>query len=135
MDHVSSSKRSDIMRAVKGRDTGPELVVRRALHRAGFRYRLHVRSLPGTPDIVFPARRKVIFVHGCFWHGHKNCAKARLPKTRVSFWSHKIALNSRRDKARIAQLRQLGWRALVVWQCQLREPDAVFSRVREFIGE
>jgi DNA mismatch endonuclease (patch repair protein) len=135
VDHVPRSKRSEIMRAVRGKDTGPELVVRRALHRAGYRYRLHVKTLPGTPDIVFPSRRKVVFVHGCFWHGHPRCAKARLPKTQVAFWLAKVTLNRKRDQARIEQLKRQGWKVLVVWQCQLKNPQSAFSQLRLFLGE
>lgn len=134
VDHVSPLKRSEIMRAVGTRDTGPELAVRRLLHRAGFRYRLHVKVLPGTPDIVLPRHRAVIFVHGCYWHGHEGCPKARLPKSRPDYWSAKIADNRRRDRDRISLLLKSGWRPLVVWQCELREPDRVRARLLKFLS-
>lgn len=133
MDRFTPQKRSEIMRSIRARDTGPELAIRRALHRAGFRYRVHVRSLPGTPDIVFPGRRKVIFVHGCFWHGHAKCKKARLPKTRVDFWRKKIELNRKRDVSRIAALRGAGWKVLVLWQCELSNLTRSQRRAEHFL--
>ena len=134
-DHVDQATRSKIMRAVQSKNTGPEMTVRRLLHGAGYRYRLHAPDLPGRPDLVFRQRRKVIFVHGCFWHGHRGCSKAKLPKTRVEFWRGKVALNQERDAARIRDLRRLGWRSLVVWQCQLRRPDTVLRRLVRFLEE
>jgi DNA mismatch endonuclease (patch repair protein) len=133
MDHVSSEKRSAIMAAVKSKHTRPELIIRRLIHKAGFRYRLHDRHLPGSPDIVFRSRRSVVFVHGCFWHGHAGCPKARLPLTRPEFWSQKVASNRRRDRATIRALRRAGWGALVVWQCQLRTPTRVLSKITKFL--
>jgi DNA mismatch endonuclease (patch repair protein) len=135
VDHVDRAKRSMIMRAVRSTHTGPELIVRRLLHKAGYRYRLHGSDLPGRPDLIFPARHKIVFVHGCFWHGHRGCSKARLPKTRVSFWSNKIALNRQRDASTIRQLKRQGWRSLVVWQCQLRRPERVLQRLVRFLEE
>lgn len=135
VDHVSPAKRSEIMRAVHTYDTGPEILVRRLLHRAGFRFRLHRKDLPGSPDIVFPTRHKVIFVHGCYWHGHEGCPKARLPRSRVNYWAAKIWANSRRDRARMRQLRKLGWKPFVVWQCQLRRPEPLLRRVTRFLEE
>jgi DNA mismatch endonuclease (patch repair protein) len=133
-DHVDPAKRSEIMRAVGSRDTKPELLVRKMIHRAGFRYRLHSKSLPGTPDIVFPGLRRVIFVHGCYWHGHSGCRKAALPKSRVEFWNAKIAANRVRDENAMMQLRQGGWAPIVVWQCELRDPEEVLRRVTRFLG-
>jgi DNA mismatch endonuclease (patch repair protein) len=134
-DHVSPTKRSEIMRAVRTRDTGPELRVRQLLHRAGYRFRLHGKDLPGTPDIVLPRLRKVIFVHGCYWHGHAGCRKSRLPRSRVQYWATKIAANRRRDRARMRQLRTAGWKPFVVWQCQLRRPEPLLRRVTRFLEE
>jgi DNA mismatch endonuclease, patch repair protein len=135
VDHVTPSKRSEIMRAVRSRDTGPELSLRTMLHRAGYRYRLHVKELPGTPDIVLPRLRAVIFVHGCYWHGHAGCSKAALPKSRVEFWRAKVMANRSRDRARISELKQAGWAPIVVWQCELRDPARVLRRVTDFLQQ
>jgi len=109
------------MKSVGVRDTGPERTVRSALHRAGFRFRLHRRDLPGKPDIVLPSKRVAIFVHGCFWHGH-GCAKGKLPKSRLEYWKPKISANAARDKRNVRELSKLGWRTLTVWQCELADP-------------
>jgi DNA mismatch endonuclease (patch repair protein) len=119
MDHVTRSQRSSMMRAVKSKDTRPELAVRRALHREGFRYRLHVRALPGSPDIVFPSRRTVVFVHGCFWHGH-DCPRGKSPTSNVEFWVRKIEENKRRDGRTTDQLQADRWRVITIWECQTR---------------
>jgi DNA mismatch endonuclease (patch repair protein) len=123
------------MRANKGRDTGPELAVRRMVHAAGWRYRLHRRDLPGRPDLVFGPRRRVIFVHGCFWHSHDDgvCTAASVPKTRADYWGPKLARNRERDAAALAALADAGWRALVVWECELRDPARVRARVAAFL--
>lgn len=121
-DVFTRAKRSEIMRAVKGANTKPEIALRRALFRLGFRYRLHGR-LPGRPDIVFPGRRSVIFVHGCFWHGHDCPRGRRRPKTNAAYWRAKIAKNQARDAATLAALRAEGWRALVLWECALKDMD------------
>jgi DNA mismatch endonuclease, patch repair protein len=115
------------MAAIRGRDTAPELLVRRFLHGCGFRYALHRRDLPGQPDLVFPARRTVVFVHGCFWHWH-GCALSRLPQTRRQFWEAKLSANRRRDAAARRALRRDGWQVLTVWQCELeRRPVEVLG--------
>ena len=121
------------MALVRNKDTGPELVVRRILHHLGFRYRLHRAGLPGRPDIVFPSRRKAIFVHGCFWHRHRGCC--RTPKTRLDFWVPKLVKNRRRDLRNQRELRKLGWDFLVVWECELRDTDVVALRLIEFLDE
>jgi DNA mismatch endonuclease (patch repair protein) len=121
MDVVSQAQRSAMMSGIRGRDTGPELVVRRALHRLGFRYRLHRRDLPGTPDLVFPRRHAVLFVHGCFWHRHAGCRLAYEPKSNVEFWRRKFARNVARDAMTTSQLREEGWAVLTVWECEVRE--------------
>ncbi|MGH6946264.1 MAG: very short patch repair endonuclease, partial [Kiloniellales bacterium] len=113
-DRVSSSIRSAIMASVKQKHTGPELTVRRMLHRLGYRFRLHNRSLPGSPDLVFPRRGKAIFVHGCFWHGH-SCRWGRLPKSKLDYWGPKIEANRKRDRRNSLRLRKQGWSVLVVW--------------------
>ena len=121
--------RSRIMRAVKGRNTGPEMTVRRLLHSLGYRYRLHRSDLPGKPDLAFPGRRKVIFVHGCFWHGHSCPRGARAPKTNSSYWTAKIAGNAARDVLNRSRLEDMGWEVLSVWECELKEP----VRLRAFL--
>lgn len=111
------------MRAVKSENTKPELQLRKALHRLGYRYRLNVKTLPGKPDLVFPKYRAVIFMHGCFWHGH-NCKRgARTPKTNTAYWTEKIARNKIRDKKNAAALKKLGWRVVTIWECQLKTLD------------
>ena len=133
-DRVSSSVRSKIMAAVKQRDTAPEMLLRRALHALGYRYRTNVRELPGSPDLVFPARNKAIYVHGCFWHGHA-CRRGRRPGSRRDYWIPKIAGNRRRDRRNTAALKSLGWSVLVVWECDLRENrSAELRRVVRFLG-
>ena len=112
--------RRRIMRRVRGRDTGPELAVRRFLHRAGYRFRLHDRRLPGSPDLVLRRHRTVVFVHGCFWHRHPGCRRTTTPKTRREFWQTKFAANVARDAAAVRALEALGWRVVVVWECRTR---------------
>ena len=128
--------RSRIMRAVRGRDTGPERTLRRLLHGLGYRFRLHRKGLPGTPDLVFPVRRKAIFVHGCFWHGHddSNCKLARAPKSRVEFWGPKLARNRERDREVERRLNESGWEALILWECELGDRAGLEQRVRTFLG-
>lgn len=120
------------MSSVGTKDTGPELQLRRLLHRADYRYRLHPKGLPGKPDIVFPGRRKAIFVHGCFWHSH-GCSKGQPPKSRSDYWTPKLKANRERDLLRLEQLTELGWSAIVVWQCELADPKAAFQRVKKFL--
>ena len=110
------------MALIRGRDTKPELRVRKALHSAGLRYRLHDRRLPGVPDLVFPARRIALFVHGCFWHRHPGCAATRLPKSRLDFWAPKLAGNVERDARQQAELIARGWTVMVIWECETRDP-------------
>lgn len=127
MDTVDKATRSRIMASVRQRDTGPEIKLRRALHRLGFRYRLHCKTLPGSPDIVFPKYKAVIFVHGCFWHSH-GCKYSTKPTTRQTFWQNKFAANKERDQRKIQELREAGWRVLVVWECAIKTNDAVLFR-------
>jgi DNA mismatch endonuclease (patch repair protein) len=115
---LKQSERSRIMAAVKSKDTTPELLVRRLVHSLGYRYRLHVRSLPGTPDLVFPRLRRIINVNGCFWHLHK-CPKCRVPSTKRKYWIAKLQRNASRDKENQKKLRRKGWRVMVVWECQI----------------
>ena len=133
-DTLSRSERSERMARVRSADTGPEMRLRRLVHGMGFRYRLHRKDLPGKPDLVFPSRRAVIFMHGCFWHRHKGCKLARLPKSRVAFWEAKLEGNRRRDLRNQERLRELGWRVLVVWECELSDLDATAEKVREFLN-
>ena len=118
-DVVSPEKRSQMMAGIKGKDTRPELLIRRALHARGLRFRLHDRRLPGTPDLVFPSRKAVVFVEGCYWHGH-DCHLFKLPSSRADFWSEKIESNRRRDIRVRQELQILGWRQLTVWECALK---------------
>lgn len=120
-DVISQEKRSELMSRIRGSDTRPEFSVRQGLHRAGFRFRLHQRKLPGCPDVVLPKYRAVIFVHGCFWHRHPNCPLAYRPKSRIGFWSEKFRQNRARDRRQERELRDSGWRVLVVWECSLRK--------------
>jgi len=121
------------MARIKGKDTTPEKIVRSVLHRLGYRFRLHDVRLPGTPDIVFPSRRKVIFVHGCFWHGHRRCKRASLPKTHAAFWRQKIVGNQIRDARTVERLRRMGWRVLQVWQCQITKREQLVRRLSAFL--
>jgi len=122
VDRVSPKTRSSIMASVSSKNTGPELTIRKLLFSIGYRYKLHPRNLPGTPDIAFTKREKVIFVHGCFWHGHE-CKYGRLPKSRTEYWAEKIKTNRHRDKKNLRKLHDLGWQALVIWQCQLKNEN------------
>ena len=134
MTESFADQRSRIMRAVKGKDTSPELTVRRLLHGAGYRYRLHRKSLPGKPDLSFPGRRKVVFVHGCFWHGH-GCKRGNRPPTRnAAYWRDKISRNRARDARHAMALERAGWSVLAVWECELRNKEALHQRLREFLG-
>lgn len=133
-DHLSAEERSKNMAAVRARDTRPELLVRSMAHRLGFRFRLHPKSLPGKPDIVFPRLKRVIFVHGCYWHRHPNCPRASTPGTRTEFWNKKFITNMERDQRNIRDLHKLGWKVLVVWQCELRDLFALRRRLKRFLG-
>jgi DNA mismatch endonuclease, patch repair protein len=134
MDTLTTAERSARMARVRSHDTKPEMVVRRGLHRMGFRYLLHDRRLPGSPDLVFPSRQAVIFVHGCFWHRHEDCRLARLPKSRVAFWEEKLDANRTRDARAIRLLEERGWRVLVLWECELRDPSEAIRRAADFLG-
>jgi len=118
-DIFSKSKRSDIMSKISGKETKPEILVRKYLFSQGFRYRKNVKDLPGKPDIVLPKYKAVVFVNGCFWHGHENCKKSALPTTNTEFWKEKISSNIIRDKKTYAELSDMGYKVLVIWQCEL----------------
>lgn len=132
-DHLTRAQRSANMSAVRGRNTQPELVVRRLAHSLGYRFRLHRRDLPGCPDLVFPARHKVIFVHGCFWHQHEGCKRASLPQTRSAFWRKKLRGNIARDAEAVAHLNGQGWGVLTVWECQIKDLKVLRKRLRSFL--
>lgn len=119
-DVVDAATRSRMMAGIRGKNTHPELLVRRALHKAGFRFRIHRKDLPGKPDIVLPKHQAVIFVHGCFWHGH-DCQYFKIPKTRTAFWMSKISDNKARDMRNSLALKALGWKVIVVWECDVRD--------------
>lgn len=123
------------MSLIRDKDSTPEMKLRRLIHGMGFRYRLHVKELPGKPDLVFPSRRSVIFMHGCFWHRHEGCKLARLPKTKLDFWKPKLEANKERDLLHYQQLRDLGWRVLVVWECEMIYTERVSTIVRNFLSE
>lgn len=127
--------RSRIMRAVKSRDTTPELMVRRMAHSMGYRFRLHRKDLPGKPDLVFPGRRRVIFVHGCFWHGHDCARGARVPKTNREYWLKKIKRNQERDDAASAALKGSGWKVAMVWECELTDQRQLRRRLSHFLAK
>ena len=123
------------MKRVKQRDTAPELAVRKLLFSKGYRYRLHGKELPGRPDIVFPGRRKAIFVHGCFWHDHQGCGRATLPKTRTAYWRDRIQKNKDRDTRVIMALRRQGWRVDIVWECEVKRPIDLERRLTSFLED
>ncbi|TIR14705.1 MAG: DNA mismatch endonuclease Vsr [Mesorhizobium sp.] len=133
VDQLTAHQRSAFMANIRSRHTRPELVVRRLLHGMGYRYRLHHKKLPGRPDIVFVKRRKVIFVHGCFWHNHEGCSFAHVPKTRPDYWQAKFEYNRSRDKLNRAQLESEGWKVLVIWECDINERALLATRVRAFL--
>lgn len=133
MDTLTRAERSKRMALIRGKDTKPELLVRRVARSCGHKFRLHVSELPGKPDLVFPSLRKVIFVHGCYWHRHPGCPLARLPKSKLRFWIPKLTENRRRDLRNIAKLRRDGWKVSVVWECQLKSPIPVAKRIKRFL--
>jgi DNA mismatch endonuclease, patch repair protein len=135
MDSVTAQRRSEIMSRIRSSDTRPEMQVRRLLHGIGYRYVLHRRDLPGAPDLVFPSRRKIIFVQGCFWHQHKGCIDGRLPKSRVSYWKPKLQRNVERDRTNISKLRRTGWSVMTIWECDTNKTDVMLRRMARFLGK
>lgn len=133
MDRIDAAQRGALMSRIRGKDTGPELVVRRLAHRLGFRFRLHRRDLPGCPDLVFPRLRKAVFVHGCFWHQHTGCRRAHVPQSRVEYWLPKLARNTARDTAAQASLVALGWDVLVIWECEVKDLEKLAQQLRLFL--
>lgn len=132
IDRISTTIRSQIMSQIKGKNTKPEMRVRRLVHSLGYRYRLHRRDLPGNPDLVFPRRQKVIFVHGCFWHQH-DCPRGTRPTSNQEFWNSKLDKNIQRDMDNISMLTTLGWAVLVVWQCETKNLEQLGGRIRDFL--
>ncbi len=132
-DHLTPEQRSDLMGKVTAKDTAPEMTVRRLLHGAGYRYRLHRKELPGKPDIVFASRKKVIFVHGCFWHQHE-CSKAKRPATNTEFWKEKLDRNIERDGHNLTRLAEMEWGALVIWECETKQNKNLLARLEKFLG-
>src|ERR1700752_751783 len=134
LDPLSPTQRSERMGRVHGRHTKPELQVRRLVWRLGFRYRLHSAKLPGRPDLVFRARKKVLFVHGCFWHQHKNCRQYQMPKSHLDYWLPKLEGNAARDARNQKALREKGWDYLILWECELKNTDRLVTRITRFLG-
>jgi DNA mismatch endonuclease (patch repair protein) len=134
MDRVDAETRSRIMQAVPRKNSKPELLVRRIAHRLGLRFRLHVKTLPGTPDIVFPRYKSVIFVHGCFWHKHPGCKLASTPDDNREEWLRKFGGNIERDRRKTSELKQLGWRVLVIWQCETRDETLIVRRLTKWFS-
>ncbi|WP_375292549.1 very short patch repair endonuclease [Sphingomonas melonis] len=136
-DTLTIAERSERMSRVRAKDTKPEMIVRRMVHGMGYRYRLHDRRLPGSPDLVFRSRRKVIFVHGCFWHRHPDpsCKLARMPKSRQDFWGPKLEGNRERDERNREELDSEGWRQMVVWECECRHKEQLRNKLREFLED
>ncbi|HLY23518.1 MAG TPA: DNA mismatch endonuclease Vsr [bacterium] len=135
MDKIPPARRSANMRAIKSKNMVPEMEVRSLVHRMGYRYRLHAKELPGKPDLVFPRLRKIIFVHGCFWHKHKasTCRIARIPKSNVAYWLPKLERNRLRDNKACSVLRRHGWEVLIVWECQINRHQGLANRVERFL--
>lgn len=133
MDIVSTVKRSQMMSGIRGRDTKPEIIVRKAAHALGYRFRLNRRDLPGSPDIVFPGRRAALFVHGCYWHRHDGCKYCYSPKSNIEFWERKFKNNVLRDSRVQKELEQMGWRVAVVWECETVQPDGLRQKLKAYL--
>lgn len=133
MDNIPQAERSEIMSRVRAKDTRPEMLVRRLVFAEGYRYRLHARKLPGCPDLVFKNCGKVIFVHGCFWHRHADCALARMPKSRLDFWEPKLTANKERDARNKKLLGKEGWKVLTIWECELKDTERLKRTIRRFL--
>jgi DNA mismatch endonuclease (patch repair protein) len=134
MDHLSKEKRSWNMSRIRSRDTGPEITFRRLIHRAGFRYRLYVKDLPGKPDLVLKKYKTVVFIHGCFWHQHENCKKANRPKSNSGYWDEKLNRNAARDIENTLKLENEGWHILTIWECELKDLESVLKKFLAFIA-
>lgn len=135
MDIWKKEKRSQVMSKIRSKNTKPELILRSALHKLGYRFRIHRNDLPGKPDIVLPKYHTVIFVHGCFWHYHKDCREGRIPDTNSKFWKEKLQKNKARDEKHVRKLRRLGWKVMRVWECQIeKKPEKVMNRIEKFLN-
>ncbi|HWK72010.1 MAG TPA: very short patch repair endonuclease [Burkholderiaceae bacterium] len=134
MDTLTAEHRSRVMSRIKGKNTQPEMVVRRLIHALGYRFRLHRRDLPGSPDVVLPGQKKAIFVHGCFWHRHAGCKYAYVPKSNLDFWMKKFDANVRRDNSTVEALKSLNWDVLIVWECQTRDPQHLSGVLERFLS-
>lgn len=134
MDKISSEERSENMRRIRSKDTKPEMLVRRMVYKLGYRYRLHAK-LPGRPDLVFSKKKKLIFIHGCFWHQHddRNCKISRVPKSKIDYWLPKLEKNKKRDADNQIRLKELGWDFMIVWECQLRDKEELVKQVKGFL--
>ena len=135
VDILTPAQRSERMSRVRGKNTGPEMIVRQLVHAMGYRYRLHGKGLPGKPDLVFAGRRKVMFVNGCFWHRHSDsaCKLARLPKSRLDFWVQKLTANKERDERNLRQLAAAGWKVMVIWECELKDLSSLRKKIGSFL--
>jgi DNA mismatch endonuclease (patch repair protein) len=134
MDVFDKGKRSRIMGSIKGKNTKPELLVRSMLHKMGYRFRLHRKDLPGNPDIILPKFKKVIFVHGCFWHGHDKCKRSKRPSTNREFWNEKLNKNIDRDKRNNEELNNKGWESLIVWTCEIKDKELLKQKLTDFLA-
>jgi DNA mismatch endonuclease, patch repair protein len=132
-DIVSPARRSEMMGRIRGKGTRPELVVRSTAHRLGYRFRLHDRKLPGSPDLVFPGRKLALFVHGCFWHRHEGCRSCYVPKSNIQFWREKFKNNVARDKRVRTRLEGMGWRVAILWECETADSDSLRTRLKELL--
>jgi DNA mismatch endonuclease (patch repair protein) len=132
-DPLSPEQRSERMSRIRSKDSKPELLIRRLVWSLGYRYRLHSKKLPGRPDMVFPGRKKIIFIHGCFWHQHENCRQYRMPRSKLDFWLPKLESNRLRDARVREELISAGWKVLIVWECQLKEIGELTSNIRSFM--
>ena len=135
IDRLAPAERAKLMARVKGKDTNPERMVRSLIHRMGYRFRLHRKDLPGRPDIVLPRHKKIIFVHGCFWHQHSGCARSKRPASRPEFWNAKLDRNVERDKEVQTALRQRGWDILIIWECDLKIRENLIKMLRKFMAK
>ena len=133
MDNLSTERRSANMRQIRSKNTAPEIILRSIVHRLGYRFRLHRKDLPGKPDLVFPGRRKVIFVHGCFWHLHHGCKSAHVPKSNLDYWIPKLQHNQARDAANIEKLRARDWKSLIIWECEVKDERRIRDSIRHFL--
>ena len=131
-DHLTKEKRSWNMSSIRSKNTKPEIFVRSLLHRMGYRFRLHRKDLPGKPDILLPKYKTVIFVHGCFWHGHKGCKRSNIPKSNQEYWIPKINRNIQRDKEHYKQLKKIGWQAIILWECQCKRITDIERTLQKF---